>query len=73
MNTQTSQNSTISMPKFFAHCGEFISHSLIEEQQSEHSTPAHHVHYLYSNGEAMCKSVGGQGSTRYIWQFTLYS
>lgn len=58
-----------SMEKFFASCGAFMSHKLVQEGDQ---FPSHHVRFNYTQGYAICYSRGGTSAVKYTWEFHLF-
>jgi hypothetical protein len=49
--------------------GNFICSLPIIEEINENGNKTYHCQWQHEKGIVLCKSVGGQSHTRYVWEF----
>lgn len=49
--------------------GSFLHSLPIIEEMNENGNKTYHCQWQHKNGIVLCKSVGGQSHTNYVWEF----
>lgn len=52
-----------------AKAGNFVQSLPIIEEINENGNKTFHCQWQHTNGIVLCKSVGGQSHTSYVWEF----